>query len=109
MLLRIDQEPLRDHRPMAWVAGGLRFAGRVGEWIPAGFERYARVLHPSIGWSKLDDGYVSTMARWRDLSVSDVEPWTALATAVPTTTKVASMAATMRRGAGCDRTMASRA
>src|SRR6266545_2724298 len=37
MLLRIDPEPLADRAPAAWLAGRLRFAGPVGNWIPGGF------------------------------------------------------------------------
>jgi hypothetical protein len=64
--LRIDSELQTDVTPVAWLIGRLHFAGTVGAWIPGGFERYARVLHPAMEGRRF--------VRWRELSAWSGKP-----------------------------------
>jgi hypothetical protein len=69
-VLHIDREPPRDLQPAGWLVDRLSFGPTVGAWIPDGFERYARILHPAneswVGEGQRADRQVrwSEIAEW---------------------------------------------
>jgi hypothetical protein len=74
MVLRIDPEPLSDPAQIAWLGPHLRFAGTVRAWIPEGYERYARLLHPAREWYQADGEILAHIVRWRELSAWSGKP-----------------------------------
>ena len=62
MSLRYSKSPEVDRRPLDWWTGSVRSGRLVRNWIPDGFDRYARVLHPA------DRDGEFRLVRWEELS-----------------------------------------
>jgi hypothetical protein len=46
--LRVDDDTSADRDEVAWLTAAVPAQGRtVGSWVPSGFARYARILHPA--------------------------------------------------------------
>ena len=50
MALRIDPDPIADADAAEWLRELLTCGRNVGSWMPDGFPRYARILHPAHDW-----------------------------------------------------------
>jgi hypothetical protein len=75
MGIRVDPTRLKDREPLEWLRGQLVFGRSVGSWIPDGFERHVRILHPAHLWEGASGN--NTVARavpWTELSAWSGKP-----------------------------------
>lgn len=74
MGIRVDPAPLKDREPLEWLRGQLVYGRSVGSWIPVGFERHARILHPAHFWDGAPDQTVARAVPWREVSAWSGKP-----------------------------------
>lgn len=74
MSLRIDATPLKDREPLEWLRGRLVYGRAVGSWIPKGFDRYARILHPAHLWEATEGNVVARPVPWSGVSAWSGKP-----------------------------------
>lgn len=68
MILVLDDAPTSDRAPLEWWAGSLVSGTRVQSWVPGGFERYAKVLHPAYAREEKPQGFVHRPVTWKELA-----------------------------------------
>lgn len=74
MSLRIAPTPLKDREPLEWLLGRLIYGRSVGSWIPDGFDRYARILHPAHLWEGTEGHIVTRSVPWSNVSAWSGKP-----------------------------------
>lgn len=68
MALRIHPNAATDADAVQWLRGHLAFGYDVGSWIPDGFPRYARILHPAHEWLGADDRIEERFVSWAEIA-----------------------------------------
>lgn len=59
---------------MDWLWGRLVYGKSLRSWIPDGFERYARVLHPAHVWNQAEDHVYDRSVPWSQISAWSGKP-----------------------------------